>query len=73
MRTLFCALGWHQWIRHYTPGHLRLVCTSCLTETPGLRGPIVPAQPPVVKVRKLRPPRPAALRVVKPRGVRRMA
>ena len=67
MRTLFCALGWHQWIRHYTPGHLRLVCTSCLTETPGLRGPIVPAVKPVVKVRKLRVLKPVKLRVVKAR------
>ena len=67
MRTLFCALGWHQWIRHYTPGHVRLRCTACLAETPGLRGPVVPTVTPVVKVRKRRVPRPVQLRVVKAR------
>jgi len=66
-------LGQHDFMRAYSPGHFRLRCQVCGAETPGIRGPISPAQPPVVKVRKLRPPRPAALRVVKPRGVRRMA
>jgi len=67
MRTLFCALGWHQWIRHYSPGHVRLRCTACLTETPGLRGPVVPTITPVVTVRKRRVLKPVTLRVVKAR------
>ena len=67
MKSIFCALGWHQWIRHYTPGHVRLRCTACLAETPGLRGPVVPTVTPVVKVRKRRVPKPVQLRVVKAR------
>ena len=67
MKSIFCALGWHQWIRHYSPGHVRLRCTECLTETPGWRGPVVPTVTPVVTTRKLRKPRPVQLRVVKAR------
>jgi len=73
MKPLLCHLGLHDDMGHYAPGHVAIRCLRCGRITPGLRGPVVPAQPPVVKVRKLRPPRPAALRVVKPRGVRRMA
>ena len=73
MKPLACYLGQHDDLPVYKPGHLYMRCQRCGRETPGLRGPISPVQPAVVKVRKLRPPRPAALRVVKPRGVRRMA
>jgi len=73
MRPLACLLGQHDDMRVYQPGHLFLRCQSCGRETPGLRGPIAPAQPPVVRTRKLRTPKPApALRVVKTR-IRRTA
>ena len=67
MKSLACILGRHDDLRVYSPGWLRLKCQSCGRETPGLRGPISPAQPPVVKVRKLRAKKPAKLRVVKQR------
>jgi hypothetical protein len=65
---LSCLLGQHDDLRAYSPGWVRLVCQNCGRETPGLRGPVAPAQPAVVRVRKLRLPKPAAaLRVVKGR------
>jgi hypothetical protein len=67
MKSLACLLGQHDFLRVYSPGWLRLKCQSCGRETSGLRGPVSPAQPPVVKVRKLRPPKVVTLRVVKAR------
>lgn len=64
MRPLSCLLGHHDDLRVYQPGHLYLRCQACGRTTPGLRGPISPAVAPVVRVRKLRQPKPAALRVV---------
>jgi hypothetical protein len=54
-------------LRAYSPGWVRLRCQNCGRETPGLRGPVSPVVKPVVKARKLRPPKVAALRVVKAR------
>ena len=67
MKSLACLLGQHDFLRVYSPGWLRLKCQSCGRETSGLRGPVSPAQPAVVKVRKRRPAKVVALRVVKAR------
>jgi hypothetical protein len=65
MRTLSCLLQGCDWLRVYEPGRLYLRCQRCGTVTPGLRGPVSLAQRPVVTVRKLRPKKAKALRVVK--------
>jgi hypothetical protein len=67
MIPLACLFGQHDFLRAYSPGHLRLRCQSCGYETVGLRGPIAPAVAPVVKARKLRPKKPPVLKVVKTR------
>ena len=67
MKSLACLLGQHDFLRVYSPGWLRLKCQSCGRETSGLRGPVSPVQPAVVKVRKRRPPKVVTLRVVKAR------
>jgi len=68
MRPLACILGYHDDLRAYSPGWLRLRCQACGRETSGLRGPISHALAPVVRARKPRKPKPApALRVVKAR------
>lgn len=67
MRPLACWLGQHDFLRAYSPGHLRLRCQACGHETVGLRGPVAHVEPPVVKARKRRPLKPATLRVVKAR------
>ena len=59
MRNLACLLGQHDFIRAYSPGHLRLRCVECGHETKGLRGPTTHVEPPVVKARKLRKPKAA--------------
>ena len=48
MRPLRCWLRPHDWLRAYSPGHLRLRCSECGAETPGLRGPVAHIEPPVV-------------------------
>ena len=39
LRTWFCA---HDWLRHRSPGHLRLRCSRCGLETPGWRDDDLP-------------------------------
>ena len=52
MRPLACWLGRHDWLRAYSPGHVRLRCVECGTETPGWHGPTVEPVPPVVRKRR---------------------
>jgi len=68
--NLHCWLFGHEWIREYTPGRLALRCVTCRLLTPGLRGPVSPPVVPVVMVRRLRKPKPVALKVVRPRVTR---
>lgn len=67
MRPLACWIGQHDYLRAYSPGHLRLRCSECGKETEGLRGPVAHVEPPVVQARKRRPVKAPALRVVKAR------
>jgi hypothetical protein len=68
--NLSCLLGWHDDLRHYTPGHLRLRCAACGRLTEGLRGPTTHVEPPVVRARaKRRPTLAPALQLVKRRKV----
>jgi hypothetical protein len=71
MRPLLCLLGQHDWLWTREPGHLYLCCQQCGAATEGLRGPIVPVQPPVVRKRKLR--KATSARVVRLPKARRTA
>lgn len=56
--TVHCWLFGHDFLRAYSPGHVRLRCQACGFESPGLRGPVATVQAPVVKARpKLKAPR----------------
>jgi hypothetical protein len=62
LRAWLCV---HDYLRHHTPGHLRLRCQKCGWETVGLTGPLAPPVAVVVKAHARHQPKPGALRVVK--------
>ena len=64
MRSLSCLLGFHDDMRHFTPGHIRMKCQSCGRETAGIRGPVLPEVKPVVRTRRAAKPEKKPLRVV---------
>lgn len=59
MTSLRCLVFGHDWMRQWAPGHVCLRCQVCGVESPGLRGPVSTAVPPVVKVRRPRRTKPA--------------
>jgi hypothetical protein len=67
VKSLACLLGAHEWIRDPQPGLLRLKCLDCGGVSPGVPVPVGHAPAVVVRVRKLRTPKPPALKVVKRR------
>ena len=64
MRSLSCLLGFHDDMRHYSPGRLQLRCVDCGRLTEGIRGPLAPPVKPVVRTRRAAKPAKKPLRVV---------